>query len=117
MTTHEEEYERIVGIDPGLAVRRWIDGDGSLLGDGRLAVSARDVAAKLVGHSPPRDLDQPTERLLRHAIARPLPGRRDHRLLHGVLTRSDVMKSPDGGAEHLRRELAQQALDARVRRR
>jgi len=44
-------------------------------------------------------------------------GRRDQCLLHGVLGRGEVARSPDHRAEHLRRQVAQQTLDAEARRR
>ena len=42
--------------------------------------------------------------------ARPLHGRREQRLLDGVLGGGEVAEAPDHRAEHLRRELAQQVL-------
>ena len=35
---------------------------------------------------------------------------REQRLLHGVLGGSEIAEAPDDGAEHLRREFAQQML-------
>ena len=49
-------------------------------------------------------------RVVGHALARPLRGRRDQRFLHRVLRGGEVAEAADDGAEHLRRELAQQVL-------
>ena len=94
---------REVGVRRLLAVR-----------DSALAPAPRDLAAQLIGHAPRGDVDQPAARIVGHAFARPLHRRRDQRLLHRVLGRGEVAEAPDDGAEHLRRELAQQVL---VRRR
>ena len=68
------------------------------------------LAAHVVGHAPRRDLDQPAARVVGHAVARPLHGGRDQRFLHRVLGGGEVAVAPHDGAEHLRRQLAQQLL-------
>ena len=78
--------------------------------DDGLAPPPRQLGAELVGHAPGGDLDQPAARVVRHALGRPLHRRRDQRLLHGVFGGREVAEAPDDGAEHLRRQLAQQVL-------
>ena len=63
------------------------------------------------------DLDQPAARVVGHALARPLHGRRDQRFLNRVLRGGEIAEAPDHGAEHLRREVAQQVLGRRGSRR
>ena len=46
----------------------------------------------------------------------PLQRRREQRLLHRVLGGGEVAEAPDDGAEHLRRQLAQQVLAGEVQR-
>src|SRR5262249_51454454 len=48
-------------------------------------------------------------------LTRPLIGGRDECFLHRVLARREVTKAPDQRAEHVRRNIAQQKLDALVR--
>ena len=45
------------------------------------------------------------------AFGRPALGRRDQRFLNRVLRRGEVAVTPGDGAEHLRREVAQQVPD------
>ena len=61
------------------------------------------------------DGDQPAARVVGHALARPLHGGGEQRLLHRVLARVEAPVAADEHAEDLRRQLAQQVLDARVR--
>ena len=57
------------------------------------------------------DRDEPGARILRHPVARPLTGGRDQGLLDGVLGGVEVSVAPHQGAEGLRGEPPQQALD------
>ena len=60
---------------------------------------------------PPRgDRDQPTARILRYAVARPLHRRRQQRLLHGVLARVELAVPADQRAQDDRRLRAQHLL-------
>ena len=59
-----------------------------------LAPAAGALAADVIGHPPRRDLDQPAARIVGHALARPLRGRGDERLLHRVLGRGEVTVAP-----------------------
>ena len=90
-------------------LRGWIDQRGGEV----LPPAAGVVAAVLVDHAAGRDADQPAERVVGHAVGRPLRRGGDERLLHGVLGVGEVAVAADDGTEDLRRELAQQALGAR----
>ncbi len=70
------------------------------------------LAAHVIGPAPHRDLDQPAARMRRHAVLRPSQRRGDQRFLHRIFGSGEVAaKTPQDGAEHLRRERAQQGLD------
>ena len=80
----------------------------------RLSRCRRDcVASPLVDQPPLGGLDQPAARLLRNAVSRPVHGGREQRLLDGVLGGVEVAVPAHERAEDLRRQLAQQVLDAR----
>src|SRR5678815_3946651 len=64
----------------------------------------------MIGHPPHGDLDQPAARVVGDPVRGPLLRRRDERLLHRVLRGGEIAEAADHRAEHLRRELAQQAL-------
>ena len=53
-------------------------------------------------------------RIVGDAFSGPLDRRREQRLLNGVLGGGEVAETPDDGAEHLRREFAQQMLGSRA---
>ena len=59
-------------------------------------------------------MDQPRARVVGHALLRPLDGCRDERLLHRVFRGGEIAEAADHGAEHLRRELAQQMLAGKI---
>ena len=61
-------------------------------------------------------MNQPAARVVGQAVARPLRGRGDQRLLHRVLGGGEIAEAADDRAEHLRRELAQQLLGAEIQR-
>jgi hypothetical protein len=77
-------------------------------------VPARQLPAQVIGHAPPRHLNQPGARIAGKAFPRPLNGRRDQCLLNRVLGGGEVAKTADNRAEHLRREFAQQMLGSVV---
>jgi len=81
-----------------------------------LAPPARGLAAQLVGQAPRGHGHQPRTGMLRQAVGGPRDGRGEQRLLHGVLGEVEAPEAADEDAEDLRREPAQQVLDARVRR-
>ena len=66
----------------------------------------------MIRHAAKGDLDQPSPRIARHAFFRPLCSRRNQGLLHSVLGGGEVAKTADYCAEHLRRKIAQQVLEA-----
>ena len=79
------------------------------------ASSRRRRACSLRSRSVSRrdgDRDQPAARVVRDAVARPLRGGREQRLLHRVLGGVEVPVAAHQRAEDLRRQLAQQVLDA-----
>ncbi len=80
-----------------------------------LATAPGLIAPQLVGQATGRDGDQPAAWILRQTLVGPLDGGGQQRLLHRVLARVEVPVPTDEGAEHLRRELPQQVLDARRR--
>ena len=116
VAAHEQQGERVVLLggrrragrrrDPVLRPR--------LRRVGVLALPARVLAARLVGHAPRRDGDQPGARALGEPVRGPLRRGRQERLLDGVLAGVEPAVAPDEHAEDLRRELAQQVLDAGV---
>ena len=61
-------------------------------------------------------MNQPAARIVGQAFGRPLQAGRDERVLDGIFGRGEVAITPNDGAEHLRRELAQQVLGPAVER-
>jgi hypothetical protein len=80
-----------------------------------LPISAGSVAPPLVDQPPRGGLEEPAARLLRNPVSRPALGRRDQRLLDGVLGGVEVAVPANESAEDLRRQLAQQILDTGLR--
>src|SRR5438093_13639393 len=78
---------------------------------GSLSPSAGALAAPLVDQPPVGDRDQPRAGIVGNTVLRPTHGRREQRLLHGVLAGVEPTMPTDQRAEDLRRELAQQVLD------
>ena len=110
---HEQQVERVVALGRAVGV----GGERDLLvrrdqaDDQLLAMAAGGVGPHLVGDAAGGDVDQPGARVFGHPLARPLRRGRDERLLHRVLARREVAVAAHDDAQHLRRELAQQALD------
>ena len=115
MATHKEQDERVVliGFIPSVDGRRQLV---HLHGRSGLALPAGQFAAHVVRHAAKGDLNQPGPRIVGNAFPRPLRGRRDQGLLHGVLGGGEVAKTADHRAEHLRRKIAQQVLGSDVSR-
>src|ERR1700682_924122 len=79
---------------------------------GRLLTPAPcGLAAQLVGQAARRHRQQPGPRVVRRALLRPLPRRREQGLLNGILGGVELPGPPHESAEDLRRQLAQQVLD------
>ena len=116
MTAHEHQRERVILLEAHLTE----DGrdhrlDGRVLGgDGLLAAAARDVASHFVGEAPNGDLIQPPSWIRWDAFGRPLRRRGDERFLHSVFRRGEVLVPSCDGAEHPRREVAQQVPERGV---
>src|SRR5437868_507975 len=68
------------------------------------------IAAHLVDQPACGDGGQPAARIGRHAVGRPLHGRREQCLLYRVLALLELPVATDEHAEDLRRQLAQQVL-------
>ena len=95
VAAEEEQRERVV--DRRDRRRRGFELDGE-----RLAAAARDIRPHLVDVAPRRDPHEPRARAVGHAVARPLGGCRDERLLHGVLARLEVAVAPHEHRERRR---------------
>ncbi len=112
MAAHEEEGEGVVPLRPLVEIDgehelifRWDEADNE-----RLAATSCALAADLIGDTTRGDVNEPTARLLRYALAWPLRGGRDHRLLHCVFACREVAVAAKDDRERLRREISQQAL-------
>ena len=100
-----------------VVLRRTPHGRRRLLqGGSRLPVLAGLLAPPLVDQPPLGDLDQPATRAGRDAVSGPVHGRREQRLLNGILGGVEVAIPAGEHAEDLRRELAQQGLDVGLAR-
>lgn len=75
----------------------------------------RALAAQPIRQPPCRDRRQPRPRVVGHTLGRPLRRRRKQRLLDRVLRVGEAAVTADEGSDDLRRERAQQVLDARHR--
>ena len=112
MAAQEQQDERVVVLeDGGLVDGGRLPGGIALLGDD-LAVRARSLAAPLVDEPALRRAEQPAIRLRRDALAGPVVGGREERLLDRVLRRVEVARTARERAEDPRRKVAQQVLDA-----
>ena len=106
VTAQEQERERVVPL-----------GDRSRLGhvedrDLFLATTAGALAAPPVDQPPGGHRDEPGSRVLGHALLGPLHRGGEQRLLDRVLARVEPAVPADEHAEDLRRQFAQQVLDA-----
>src|SRR5438105_2313331 len=81
MAAQEQQRERVVLIQPGPGVMRRVKGD-----DGFLAAAAGALASPVVDEFATRDRDQPGAWMVGGPVTRPLLGRREQRLLYGILT-------------------------------
>src|ERR671924_1834911 len=113
MAAKEQEREGVVPAGSGLIL--WSRG-GLVVGvlrRGRVfAAAASILAAQLVGQAAGGDRQKPAPRVLGHAVRRPLDCRGEQRLLHRVLAGVEPAVPANQRAEDLRRELAEQVLDA-----
>ena len=76
------------------------------------APPASALTPPFVDQSPGGDGHQPRAWIFGNAFGCPLERRGEECLLHGVLARVELSVPPHQRAEHLRRQLAQQILDA-----
>ena len=77
-----------------------------------LTIGPGPFASPLVDEAVLGGREEPAVRRRRDALAGPVVGRRDERLLDGVVRRVEVARSPGERAEDPRRQVAQQVLDA-----
>src|SRR5262249_22837515 len=91
---------------------RYVDRRYVQRGRGLLAPAPGLLAAELIGGPADRRLDQPTARIGRHTVLGPVRGGREQRLLHGILGHAEIADPCYDHAEDLRRERAQQVIDA-----
>jgi hypothetical protein len=87
--------------------------DGSLDRRQPLALSAGLLASPVVDQAEAGRPEQPPAWIRRNPVTRPMLGGGEQRLLDRVLGRVEVAGSASERAEDLRRQLAQQVLNAR----
>ena len=107
MAAQQQQGERVV-LRRGRRGGRRLEHCG-----GRFAATPGGLAAPRLGPPPGRHRDQPTGGVGRHPVGRPLPRRREQRLLDGVLALVETAEPPYEHAENPRGELPQQARDVR----
>jgi hypothetical protein len=114
MATHEEKHECVVlvrlEIFFGGLQRLFFDRERAshLL----LAAAARGFAAHVIAQTPQGDFVKPAARVVRYTFELPLLRCGKQRLLSCVLRRCKIAMASRERAEHLRREVTQQLLDA-----
>jgi hypothetical protein len=106
MTAQEQNGERVV------LLRRLARAADLEEGFGLLASAPSALAPPAVDQAPRRGGHEPRPGMVGHALLRPLRRRREQRLLHGILRGVELPVPAHQRAEDLRRELAQQILDA-----
>jgi hypothetical protein len=116
MTTHEKQRERVVADALSLVVTFRCNFQWRFGSNERLAIPARHFAPHVIDQATPCHTDQPTERLVRDAVAWPLIGPGDESFLHRILRCAEIIALTHNRTERLRRKLAQQALDTKIRR-
>src|SRR5437764_748406 len=104
MTAEEQQGQRVVG---GGRVATHVQ-HGVVLLPARAGV----LAPELVDQPSGRRGHEPGPWVVGNSLGGPLPRRGEERLLHGVLGRVELTVAPHQRAEDLRRNLAQQVLDA-----
>src|SRR5262245_34171640 len=113
MAAQEEQDEGVVParvfsrVRLGTGVRH-----GPLAGGDRLAAPPGELAPHVVGEAARGDPDEPAPGVVGYALFRPLPRRRDERLLNRVLGGGEVGEAPGHRAEHPRRQLPEQSRGA-----
>src|SRR4249919_227319 len=105
MAAHEEQDQGVVLI--GDLQRRRL-----LRRSQALALPPGLLASPLVDHPPRGGLDEPAARLRRNTVLRPVQSSCHERFLDSVLGSLEVAVPANERAEDLRRQLAQQVLDA-----
>ena len=114
VVAHEEQGEGVVPIHGGIGV-----GGGTKAHSAQTSLatasSRRRRATSLRTWSVSRrkrDVVEPAAGIAGQSLLRPSARGRDQRLLHRIFRRAEVVTPPRDGAEHLRRQLAQQEFDA-----
>src|SRR5215469_7370992 len=113
MTAQEQQREGVVTVITWMVVGEVGDRGiaGSVQRSGGFPAPPGAVGAPLVDQRSSGDGQQPSSRLLRYPLAWPLHRCREQRFLHRVLAGVKLPVPADQGGEHLRRELAQYAID------
>ena len=106
MAAQEEEHEGVVVGDGAL-----VPGDRGRLAGDQLALRAGRLAAAMVDEPALGGRQEPAVGRRRDAVARPVIGGGEQRLLDGVLGSVEVARAARQRAEDPRREVAQQVLD------
>src|ERR1700682_5672115 len=109
MTAQEEKGEGVVMRGEMFLGRQFKGGCGFL------SPSSGALTPPLIDHASGGDGDQPSSRVVGHSLLGPLLRRVEQRLLHRVLTGIELPVAVHQNAEDLRRQLAQQVLDAGFR--
>ena len=94
MTAHEKQDEGVVliGFILNAGRRRQLAG---LHGRCSFPATAGQLAAKVVGHAPGGDLNQPAARIAGNAFPRPLNSRGEKGLLYGILRERGIAQDAE----------------------
>ena len=110
MAAQEQQGQSVVVIGSTAALLGNLEQRGGLL-----ATPPRALGAPLVDQASRGNCHQPRTRVVGDTSFGPLLRRSEERLLHCVLTCVELAVTPHERTEDLRRKLAQQILDSRVR--
>ena len=112
MTAHEEQSEGVVPLDhvPAVGCRHDLRVVRLCGNVGGFAATTSHVLTSEIDHPSRGHLNEPAARVVGQTLGGPLEGGREQGVLNGVLRVGEIAEAPDDGAEHLRREVAQQVL-------
>jgi len=104
----------LAGVLVGWQCHLFVGGDETH--DERLTAPAGGLGTHVVGQLSRGHVNEPASRAVGHPGARPLLRGGEQSLLHRVFRGKEIAELPAHDAQHLRRQVAQQALDVGVRR-